>query len=332
MCRKNQILAGLLAASLTACAISPLYGQVTAPSTWATNLVQTQPRNPDGTPILPVSAANFDDWDSIPLAVTDPADNPSPLNIIDIKDVKVANDADYLYIYASGYKNRTNGLYLAFDTDQNLDTGYDIYQLDLVGSELGYVNDFPFDQRDPAVFNSNKPLPGDACCTGGPLDVNNGGAGLYPGWDVEFGEREWAISLDVMWSVNDPLGPIFSNPTFNFIIWTDQALTDQTETITYTLAPPPFTAGDYNGDGAVNAADYTIWRDTFGSTTDLRANGDNTGASQGTIDQADYAVWKTNFGSGGAGAAVSSVPEPMSAGLLICGMLVVGFARRHRCL
>jgi hypothetical protein len=47
-------------------------------------------------------------------------------------------------------------------------------------------------------------------------------------------------------------------------------------------------AGDFNRDGHVDAADYTIWRDTKGSTTDLRAdaNGD------GVIDSADYDVWK----------------------------------------
>ncbi len=39
-------------------------------------------------------------------------------------------------------------------------------------------------------------------------------------------------------------------------------------------------AGDYNGNGVVDAADYTIWRDTLGSTTDLRANGDNYGAQR----------------------------------------------------
>ena len=32
--------------------------------------------------------------------------------------------------------------------------------------------------------------------------------------------------------------------------------------------------GDYNHDGIVSAADYTVWRDTLGSTTDLRADGD----------------------------------------------------------
>src|SRR5690606_17034512 len=46
-------------------------------------------------------------------------------------------------------------------------------------------------------------------------------------------------------------------------------------------------AGEYNDDGVVDARDYTVWRNTLDSTTDLRANGDDTGASQGKIDAAD---------------------------------------------
>jgi Type I phosphodiesterase / nucleotide pyrophosphatase len=50
-------------------------------------------------------------------------------------------------------------------------------------------------------------------------------------------------------------------------------------------------AGDYNHDGKVDAADYTVWRDTKGSKTDLRADGNG----DGTVDQDDYDVWKANF-------------------------------------
>ena len=64
--------------------------------------------------------------------------------------------------------------------------------------------------------------------------------------------------------------------------------------------------GDYNFNGTVDAADYTIWRDTLGSTTDLRANGDNTGASAGVIDQADYDFWLSHFGQTGAGAGAEA--------------------------
>ncbi len=72
--------------------------------------------------------------------------------------------------------------------------------------------------------------------------------------------------------------------------------------------------GDYSGNGIVDATDYSIWRNTLGSTTDLRANGDNTGTSAGRIDAADYTIWKANFGrhaGSGAGSA-SGVPEPAS--------------------
>ncbi|MEM8865537.1 MAG: choice-of-anchor Q domain-containing protein [Planctomycetota bacterium] len=61
--------------------------------------------------------------------------------------------------------------------------------------------------------------------------------------------------------------------------------------------PIGFPNGDYNQDGIADVADFTVWRDTLGSTTDLRANGDDTGASQGVIDAADYLFWKTNFGN-----------------------------------
>ncbi len=90
--------------------------------------------------------------------------------------------------------------------------------------------------------------------------------------------------------------------------------------------------GDYNGDGVVDAADYSVWRDTLGSTTDLRANGDNSGASMGVIDEADYAVWQAHFGQAAATglAASGAVPEPATWGMLLAGLLgVVGRGRKR---
>jgi hypothetical protein len=89
-------------------------------------------------------------------------------------------------------------------------------------------------------------------------------------------------------------------------------------------------AGDYNGNGIVDAADYTIWRDTLGSTTDLRANGDNTGASADKIDQADFNVWKSNFGNhSGSGAGTNAaVPEPAALWMLLTGILAMCVRRR----
>lgn len=50
--------------------------------------------------------------------------------------------------------------------------------------------------------------------------------------------------------------------------------------------------GDYTGDGLADAADYTVWRDTFGSTTDLRADGDG----DGVIGDGDSDRWREKFG------------------------------------
>jgi formylglycine-generating enzyme required for sulfatase activity len=92
---------------------------------------------------------------------------------------------------------------------------------------------------------------------------------------------------------------------------------------------PQLAPGDYNGDGYVDAADYTIWRDTLGSHSDLRANGDNTGSSMNVIDAADYDVWKTNYGQPSGTAAVSNqaVPEP-TTGTLLCAAAIFCSPRR----
>jgi hypothetical protein len=87
--------------------------------------------------------------------------------------------------------------------------------------------------------------------------------------------------------------------------------------------------GDYNHNGIVDTADYIVWRSTLGSTTDLRADGDTTGASAGKIDQADYTFWKNHFGQSGSGSAAAAVPEP-AAGLLALVAATLASAMRFR--
>jgi T5SS/PEP-CTERM-associated repeat protein len=84
--------------------------------------------------------------------------------------------------------------------------------------------------------------------------------------------------------------------------------------------------GDYNENGVVDAADYVIWRATLGSTVDLRANGDDTGASQGRIDQADLNYWKARYGNTSGTGSGAPVPEP--AGMVsIVVALMLAYAR-----
>jgi hypothetical protein len=62
--------------------------------------------------------------------------------------------------------------------------------------------------------------------------------------------------------------------------------------------------GDFNNDGLVDAADYTVWRDGFADE----------------YSQGDYHDWKAHFGQtveNGSEGIMASVPEPPTA-LLFC--------------
>jgi hypothetical protein len=314
-----QLVVVVLVAISSSGAARTANAQVVAPSTYTTSIhVQGE-----------VAGTEYDDWaaSGIPVITMDPVDNPGDL---DIANVQIANDDDFLYIHATTHSPNPIALvnlFLAFDTDRNKTTGFDVLQIGELGSEVGYQTDYPFAQY-AGVFNLNISL------TGGP--VNNGGALIYPYWVDASGPQgtqiEWAVPRDVLIQYPPALGgpaPTFPNPSFDFVIYTPSGLADITEVITYTFAEAPAgVPGDYNGNLVVDAADYTIWRDTLGSTTDLRANGDNTGTSAGVIDQADFSFWKANFGGSGAGA-VAAVPEPTAGLLLALAACGCGLVRRR---
>ena len=84
--------------------------------------------------------------------------------------------------------------------------------------------------------------------------------------------------------------------------------------------------GDFNQNGTVDAADYTVWRDTLGlAGAGLAADGNLDNA----VDVRDYDLWKFHFGEtriGGGGAVGGrSVPEPgtLLLGLMAACMLMV---------
>lgn len=75
--------------------------------------------------------------------------------------------------------------------------------------------------------------------------------------------------------------------------------------------------GDYNGDGTVGLADYTVWRNTLGSSVSAGTGAD--GSGDGIVGTEDYSLWKSHFGqsAGGGVLASSAVPEPASCALLL---------------
>lgn len=79
-------------------------------------------------------------------------------------------------------------------------------------------------------------------------------------------------------------------------------------------AQPAGLLGDYNHNQVVDAADYTIWRNTLGGSTALYAGADGDG--NGVVGQGDYGVWKDHFGlsaNGQGSASQSTLSEPLDA-------------------
>ncbi len=74
----------------------------------------------------------------------------------------------------------------------------------------------------------------------------------------------------------------------------------------------PTLLGDYNADGAVDAADYVVWR-----------------TNDGSLD--GYETWRTNFGrtaASASAAAASAVPEPAGA-VFVLGLSAAILLRRR---
>jgi hypothetical protein len=89
--------------------------------------------------------------------------------------------------------------------------------------------------------------------------------------------------------------------------------------------------GDYNANGIVDAADYTVWRNQFGRTgSGLAADGDG----NGRVDANDYSMWKSNFGKSGGAASVgvdasAAVPEPDFLIQFVAALATVSLWRRQ---
>ncbi|MEZ6098747.1 MAG: hypothetical protein R3E01_07240 [Pirellulaceae bacterium] len=98
----------------------------------------------------------------------------------------------------------------------------------------------------------------------------------------------------------------------------DQAWSDAVSAFSALLNPS--IEGDYNSNGVVDAADYTVWKDSFGATDLLAADGNE----NGIVDAADYTIWKDNFGRSQSGLAGVGVPEPALAIPVLLAYLVLG--------
>jgi hypothetical protein len=78
----------------------------------------------------------------------------------------------------------------------------------------------------------------------------------------------------------------------------------------FVIPVDPGLPGDFNSDGLVDAADYSVWRDGLGTT----------------YTPEDFDLWKANFGAGsgtGSGSLSLSVPEPSGLPSWFAGVILL---------
>jgi autotransporter-associated beta strand protein len=158
--------------------------------------------------------------------------------------------------------------------------------------------------------------------------------GFAPALGQSFSLFEGAIG-SITGAFDSIIAPTFNGQTLNLMLTANSILLQ--------VGSAPFLAGDYNGNGAVDAADYALWRNHLGSSNSL-LNDDTPGVAQD-----DYTRWRANFGrTSGSGTAASSasargtvgsaspslvIPEPASFLLILLaatGWFVVSGRRNGR--
>jgi hypothetical protein len=170
----------------------------------------------------------------------------------------------------------------------------------------------------------NDATPDGSILVGSTWAGDDGGTSRASIWDPQYGTRDLrevlisehgfaegdlptlpiatGISADAKTIIGSPL----SENQGGWVIYLDKPLV--------TFGPD----GDFNDDGAVDAADYIVWRKGLGTT----------------YTQSDYTTWRANFGATATGAAavfhVAQAPEPASWALVKLSLLVLIAGRRPR--
>ncbi len=97
--------------------------------------------------------------------------------------------------------------------------------------------------------------------------------------------------------------------------------------IAFYTAWVPQVAGDFTGDGIVDARDYTLWRGTAGqSGPALQADGNH----DTFVDDDDYTIWRSHYGqsAGSDSAELAPVPEP-NVLFIAFGIAAICFLQRN---
>jgi len=146
-------------------------------------------------------------------------------------------------------------------------------------------------------------IPTDSCCTSA-SDLSG-----YTAFGTAFGNVGQDI-LPEMGTAQLAMGFTPPLPAGSYTFWIEQTTDVETTyqlNFNVELLASTGVVGDYNNDGAVNAADYVVWRKNIGASSLIHRDPENSGP----VGVADYLSWRENFGRATSGAgAVTSIPEP----------------------
>lgn len=102
------------------------------------------------------------------------------------------------------------------------------------------------------------------------------------------------------WKEFDVTGAVVEDGELTFVVeiaagndvWFSSSEGAASPELVIEVAAPPALPGDYDGNGAVEQADYDVWAATYGSTTMLGADGND----DGVVNSIDYTIWRDNLG------------------------------------
>ncbi|QDT69674.1 Stage II sporulation protein [Planctomycetes bacterium MalM25] len=149
--------------------------------------------------------------------------------------------------------------------------------------------------------------------------------------DGEWHEYKWGLDRNADWEawtaggdgvidgINVSLDSVQFFGSSDATVYLDTVFWDPGDTFN------PTAVGDFNADGVVDAADYTVWQDAFLSLEEghpADANGD------GFVGNDDYDIWAANYGAT-PGVASVAVPEP-SAVWGVSLAVIVGLSSRRQ--
>jgi hypothetical protein len=131
----------------------------------------------------------------------------------------------------------------------------------------------------------------------------------------------WASYVGATLTIVTAANDLSAIAPFNSVTWNNNMVGQ----VNYTAGAITLThvglAGDGNLDGSIDAADYALWFNNYGTAPGLWGSGDFNGDN--AVDAADYALWFNNYGALPLPAPAGSVPEPATMALLVLGGLAM---------